>query len=113
VQIDETATAVASRDVVPGYRLMQNYPNPFNPATTIRFTIAGVAALSGSEGPATRVRLAVYDLLGREGALLVNETQRPGTYEVRFDGASLPSGVYFYRLTAGQFVETRSLILTK
>jgi hypothetical protein len=78
-----------------------NYPNPFNPATTIRFTMAGVAALSGSEGSASRVRLAVFDLLGREVAVLVNEKKQPGDYEVRFDGSGLASGVYILRMQQG------------
>ena len=103
VQVDQTATAVASHDAAQGYRLMQNYPNPFNPTTSIRYQISDFRYL----------KLAVYDLLGREVAVLVDETQQPGMYEVRFDGASFPSGVYFYRLTAGQFVETRSFILAK
>jgi CubicO group peptidase (beta-lactamase class C family) len=71
--------------------LYQNYPNPFNPTTIIRYQLTA---------PGT-VRLAVYDLLGREAALLVNEAKAPGRYEVRFDAAGLASGVYLCRLTAG------------
>jgi hypothetical protein len=93
--------------------LEQNYPNPFNPATTIRFTIAGVAALSGSEGPANQVRLAVYDLLGREVAVLVNEHKDPGNYQVTFDGTGLSSGVYVCRLMAGSFSATRQILLIR
>jgi hypothetical protein len=96
-----------------GFRLLQNYPNPFNPTTTIRFTIAGVVALSGSEGPATKVRLVVYDLLGREVAVLVEGKKEPGLYEVPFDGSKLPSGVYICKLIAGGFMESRRMVLIK
>ena len=68
----------------------QNYPNPFNPTTGVRYQVSEVSY----------VRLAVYDLLGREVAVLVNERKAPGKYELRFDGSSLASGVYVYRLTA-------------
>jgi hypothetical protein len=85
------------------YALEQNYPNPFNPATSIRYQIAGV----------TEVRLAVFDQLGREVARLVNEQKQPGSYIVRFDGARLASGMYFYRMEAGGYVETRKLLLLK
>jgi len=59
------------------------------------------------------VKLAVYDLLGKEVATLVNERKAPGSYEVTFDGGRLASGVYFYRLTAGSFVQTRAMLLLK
>jgi hypothetical protein len=93
--------------------LGQNYPNPFNPTTTIRFTIAGVVALSGSEGPATKVRLAVYDLLGREVAVLVNEKKEPGRYEAEWDGSKFASGVYLCRLTIGESIESRKMLLLR
>jgi photosystem II stability/assembly factor-like uncharacterized protein len=93
--------------------LDQNCPNPFNPTTTIRFTIAGVVALSGSEGPATKVRLIVYDLLGREVAVLIDEQKAPGRYQVAFDGSKFSSGVYFYRLNAGDYVETKRMVLVR
>jgi hypothetical protein len=83
--------------------LLQNYPNPFNPNSDIRYQISEFRM----------VRLAVYDLLGREVAVLVNETKPPGAYQVRFDGSGLPSGVYFYRLEAGGFVETRKMLLVR
>ncbi len=90
--------------------LDQNYPNPFNPTTTIRYEIAG----NGGQGSGTsNVRLALYDLIGREVALLVNEQKAPGSYEVRLDGAGLASGVYLYRLTAGGYVATRKLVLMR
>jgi hypothetical protein len=101
------------------FSLDQNYPNPFNPTTTIRFTIAGVVALSGAassgvEGPGPNaVRLVVYDILGREVAVLVNESKAPGNYEVKWDATNVSSGVYLYRLTAGDFIESRQMVLLK
>jgi predicted GH43/DUF377 family glycosyl hydrolase len=90
--------------------LAQNYPNPFNPVTNIGYSIGGV----GDQGlGASNVRLVVYDILGREVAVLVNERKAPGTYEVKFDGSGLASGVYFYRLTAGTLVQTRKMMLVR
>jgi hypothetical protein len=85
------------------YRLEQNYPNPFNPKTGIRYQVPGVS----------NVKVVVYDVLGREVALLVDEKKSPGTYEVHFDGSGLASGVYVYRLTAGDFVDSKKLVLLK
>jgi hypothetical protein len=62
---------------------------------------------------ASNVELAVYDILGREVAILVNEVKRPGTYAVEFDGSGLSSGIYFYRMTAGKVILTRKLVLLK
>ncbi len=90
-------------NIVEEFRLSQNYPNPFNPSTIITYQI-----------PKSRhVRLTVYDLLGREIMTLVNEEMRPGSYQATFNGTNLASGVYFYRLQAGEFVQTRKLILMK
>jgi hypothetical protein len=90
--------------------LLPNYPNPFNPVTVIRYSIAS----SQENGVGSReTKLVVYDLLGREVVSLVNERKTPGTYEVKFDGSGLSSGVYFYRLTAGAYVESRRMILMK
>jgi hypothetical protein len=83
--------------------LCQNYPNPFNPTTNIGFQVPGVSD----------VKLVVYDLLGREVAVLLNERKAPGRYEVSFDGSGLASGVYLYRLTAGNFVQTRKMVIVK
>ncbi len=85
------------------YALQQNYPNPFNPATTIRCQLPA----SG------HVRLAVYDVLGREVAVLANENFAAGEYAFRFEGSGLASGVYFARLMAGSFVATTKMILQK
>ncbi len=90
-------------EVPASYSLSQNYPNPFNPVTRIRYDLprAGV------------VRLAVYDVMGREIDMLVNERQAAGSYEAIWDGTRFASGVYFYRLTAGNFSETKKLLLIK
>ena len=85
------------------FRLHQNYPNPFNPTTRIQFTIVN-----------RRLTIVkVYDVLGRDVATLVNEVKEPGTYTVQFDGAGLSSGVYLYRLHAGDFIQTRKLLLMR
>ncbi|MCS6990224.1 MAG: M1 family aminopeptidase [Chloroherpetonaceae bacterium] len=87
------------------FRLWQNYPNPFNPTTTIDYEVGRTAP----------VDLSVYDALGRKVATLVNQVQSPGAYSVQLDAAryGLSSGVYFYRLNAGEFSETKKLILAK
>jgi photosystem II stability/assembly factor-like uncharacterized protein len=85
------------------YALDQNYPNPFNPTTTIGFTIPY----------AGHVSLTVFDIIGREVAVLVNEELAAGTYAREWDGLHFPTGVYFYRLQAGTYVETRKLVVLK
>ncbi len=85
------------------FSLNQNYPNPFNPATNLQFTIADLRF----------VELKVYDMLGREVATLVNEEKAPGLYSVKWDASNIPSGTYIYRLRAGNFVETKKMILMK
>jgi phosphatidylserine/phosphatidylglycerophosphate/cardiolipin synthase-like enzyme len=85
------------------FSLLQNYPNPFNPSTRIKYSL-----------PSNQlVTLRVYDLLGREVATLVNEKQAAGTYQVQFSMNGLASGVYFYRLGASGFVETKKMLLMK
>lgn len=112
--VDERSEAVPSR-----FALEQNFPNPFNPTTKVRYSVGGVvvpsgAFFSGVEGPAsTLVRLCVYDLLGHEVVVLVNERKPAGRYEFQFDGSGLSSGVYLYRLQAGGFVQTKKCILLK
>ncbi|MBE0538749.1 MAG: 5'-nucleotidase C-terminal domain-containing protein [Ignavibacterium sp.] len=85
------------------YALEQNYPNPFNPSTTIKYSIPE----SGN------VQLKVYDVLGNEVAILVNEAKVPGTYEVQFNASQIASGVYIYSLRAQNFVQTKKMILMK
>ena len=81
----------------------QNYPNPFNQTTKIEFRIADFGFVS----------LKIYDVLGNEVAILVNEEKEPGVYEIEFDGSKLSSGVYLYRLTAGEFSDVKKLVLLK
>ncbi len=90
-------------------KLSQNYPNPFNPVTRIKFEVAMDSRLRGND----RVVLKVYDILGKEIQTLVNEQLQPGTYEVTFDGSNLPSGVYFYKLRAGDYTETKKMLMIK
>jgi endo-1,4-beta-xylanase len=85
------------------FGLSQNYPNPFNPSSDIRYQISEFRM----------VRLAVYDVLGREVAVLVNEPKMRGEYQVRFDATGLPSGVYLYRLQSGSYSETRKMALVR
>jgi hypothetical protein len=90
--------------IVPkAYELSQNYPNPFNPSTSIEFSIPSDAAVS----------LKVYDVLGKEVAVLVNEQRNAGTYIINWNASNLSSGVYFYRLNAGNFTQTRKMFLAK
>lgn len=85
------------------FALHQNYPNPFNPSTTITYELP----------KSSEVRLSVYDVLGREVSVLVNERRDAGVHEVKFDGSNLASGVYFYRMQAEDFVQSRKLIFLK
>lgn len=103
--LDVVITAVGP-DVSPepGHsRLIQNYPNPFNPSTTVRFELADAAV----------VRLTVYDPLGREVSVLLNESRNAGVHEVQFDATGLASGIYFCRMQAGEFSGTSMLSLVR
>ena len=98
------------------FYLAQNYPNPFNPTTKIKYTIPTPPVSSPLVKGRTKegfVTLKVYDVLGNEIATLVNEEKPAGEYEVEFDATGLPSGVYFYQLRAGNFVETKKMVLLK
>ncbi len=92
------------------FLLEQNYPNPFNPTTEIRFQISEVG---GQRSEVSHVSLRVYDLLGREVATLVNEEMKAGRYEINFNASNLASGVYFYTLRAGEFLNAKKMLLTK
>ncbi len=92
-----------TENIPAGFKLYQNYPNPFNPNTTIIFSVPF----------SQKVELSVYDLLGREVATLVNENKSAGNYEVKFDASKLPSGVYFYRLTAGNMSLAKKMLLLR
>ncbi|MBT8380647.1 MAG: T9SS type A sorting domain-containing protein [Ignavibacteria bacterium] len=85
------------------FALSQNYPNPFNPVTIINYQLPAKIFVS----------LKIYDVLGNEIAALVNEEKPPGKYEVEFDATNLTSGTYFYKLQAGNFVETKKMILLR
>jgi photosystem II stability/assembly factor-like uncharacterized protein len=99
-----TEVRTSTSDQTPrSFSLQQNYPNPFNPSTTIRYQVPNTG----------NVRLDVYDVLGREVAVLVDEVKSAGLYTATFNAANLPSGVYFYRLHAGSFADTKKLILLK
>jgi enterochelin esterase-like enzyme len=104
--IPGSAMSVDEKQETPmSFTLQQNYPNPFNPSTTISFTIP-----PGTYG---RTSLQVYDLLGREVATLLNEEKSAGAYTVQWDAGGVSSGVYFYRLRAGDFVQTRKMLLMR
>ncbi len=107
-------TVVSVEDETPNlpkeFHLSQNYPNPFNPTTIIKYSIPNVAR---SEASQNKIVLKVYNVLGKEIATLVNEEKPPGTYEVTFNAAGLPSGVYLYRLTTGNLSYVKKLILIK
>ena len=96
--------------------LSQNYPNPFNPATTIKYSIppsnvqSKILPISAQVGI---VKLIVYDVLGREVKTLINQVQLPGSYEVNFNGTGLSSGIYYYQLKSGSFIQTKKMILMK
>jgi len=123
----EAPVHVAQNSVRPaGFSLEQNYPNPFNPLTIIKYTVGGIRsgpsgrdsrpAFGGTEDQGTGlsdVKITVYDMLGREVAVLVNEKKQPGSYQVSFDGSALASGVYIYRLMAGSYIQSRQMLLLK
>jgi photosystem II stability/assembly factor-like uncharacterized protein len=96
-----------STEIPQSFSLHQNYPNPFNPTTKIRFDMP-----SGSVDEHI-VKLCIYDILGKEVTVLVNEELNPGVYEVDFDGINLPSGIYYYSLSAGSFTQTKKMVLIK
>ncbi len=95
-------------DIPNEFHLSQNFPNPFNPVTIINYMISDQA-----RNDKLRVTLKVYNALGEEAATLVNEEKPAGRYSVKFDGSKLSSGIYYYRITAGSFAETRKMILMK
>lgn len=98
IAIENNGTAIPGE-----FALLQNYPNPFNPSTTIMFQLP----TSGN------VKLSVYDIMGKEVSVLVNESQNAGNYKIEWNASSYPSGVYFYRLEAGSFVSNKKMILIK
>ena len=102
--IPVTPMEVRENEYLPsGFRLQQNYPNPFNPVTRIKYEIPQL----------TNASLKAYDVLGNEIATLVNEEKPAGIYEVEFDAIGLPSGIYFYQLKAGNYIQTKKMMLIK
>ena len=93
------------------FSLEQNYPNPFNPSTKIKFTIPSVIASGAKQS--NLVTLKVYDVLGKEVAILLNEEKSATNYEVDFNASQLSSGIYFYKLQMGSFIETKKMLLLK
>ncbi len=99
-----TLTGIASRNEIPEkFELFQNYPNPFNPSTSIKFSIPDER----------KVRLTIYNSIGKEIAILTDEFMSAGVYEYKFDGNSLSSGIYFYKLEIGNFIEVKKMMLVK
>lgn len=109
---DEIVVSVDNEESIPStFSLEQNYPNPFNPSTKIRYSIP--SAIANEPKQTQLVTLKVYDILGSELATLVDEEKPAGIYEVNFDAVELPSGIYFYKLQVGFFVETKKMVLMK
>ncbi|MCP5064552.1 MAG: T9SS type A sorting domain-containing protein [Ignavibacteriae bacterium] len=102
---DSTVVGITDRNskIPMNFSLSQNYPNPFNPTTTIKYEIPTLKNLNN-------VSLKVYDILGKEVTTLVNKQQKSGSYEVNFDASKLSSGVYYYQLKSGDFIETKKMI---
>jgi len=98
-----------SSEIPMKYILQQNYPNPFNPVTKIRFSIPLSTGLYAGRG----VLLKIYDVLGKEIAVLVNEQLKPGIYEINWNAENLPSGVYFYSLITNEFTQTKKMVVVK
>ena len=98
-----TDISLISNSVPENFSLSQNYPNPFNPSTKIKFAVPN----------SSFVKLAVYDMLGREVSSLVNGQLQPGTYEFEFDASGITSGTYFYRLSSESFSDIKKMIIIK
>ncbi|MCB0729291.1 MAG: T9SS type A sorting domain-containing protein, partial [Ignavibacteriae bacterium] len=98
VGVENNVTGIPSE-----FALNQNYPNPFNPTTNISFAIPTESFVS----------IKIYDILGKEVSKIVNETKQAGYYNFNFDASSLSSGMYFYKIEAGNFVQTKRMLLMK
>ena len=102
-------------EIPTNFALFQNYPNPFNPTTKIRYSIAPNTGynITTNQKEITSVQVKVYNILGKEVATLINQKQYAGNYELIFDAGNLSSGIYFYKITAGDFIQLRKMILLK
>jgi photosystem II stability/assembly factor-like uncharacterized protein len=94
---------IIGSEIPNAYKLFQNYPNPFNPVTSIKYQVKS----------SKYIKINVFDISGKDVATLVNEKQSPGTYEVSFNGSNFASGVYFYRIQSGDFVQVKKMMLIK
>jgi hypothetical protein len=92
-----------SNEIPASYELFQNYPNPFNPTTKFKIQISKLSD----------TKVTVFDVLGKEVAILVDQQLKPGTYEVEWDASNYPSGVYFYKLTADDYLDVKKMVLIK
>jgi hypothetical protein len=102
--LSDMITSVGSEALFPvEFILEQNYPNPFNPSTKVRYSVPN----------SSQVTLKIFNTLGEEIAILINEEKPAGTYELTWNAENLPSGIYFYRIQAGSFVQTKKMILMK
>ena len=114
-----TFVNTTSSNIPDKFSLSQNYPNPFNPNTKIKFSIAPPLNLPLTGGDVTAlavavgVKLIIYDVLGREIATLVNQQMQPGSYLVEWDASAYASGIYFYKLAASDFIQTKKMVLLK
>jgi hypothetical protein len=108
--VDGVKEPAAHGTIADGIQLYQNYPNPFNPVTNIGYT---VGVVSGQSPAAIMVKLAVYDLLGREVGVLVNDVREPGLYSVTWNASHMASGVYYYVLRVGTNTVSRSMVLMR
>jgi len=88
--------------------LEQNYPNPFNPTTTIKYSISSSPANYNQ-----KIKLVIYDMLGNEISTLVDKLHGPNTYEINFDGSTISSGIYYYRLITSNKIITNKMVLLK
>ncbi|MDX1701090.1 MAG: T9SS type A sorting domain-containing protein, partial [Melioribacteraceae bacterium] len=117
---DPNIVNVNETEIVNKFELKQNYPNPFNPNTTIKYTIPAFETIQpvplqrdATSLQTLNVELKIYDILGREISTLVNQKHKPGNYEVIFNAENYSSGVYFYKLKAGNYIQFKKMILQK
>jgi len=109
-----SVTDVEKTEELPSeFRLRQNYPNPFNPTTTIKYSIPTPHSQGEEVRESFFVSLTVYDILGREVANLVNQNQKPGYYDVNFGSSVLSSGIYFYKIKVGEFIDIKKMLLLR